>query len=409
MKTREQILEEVLALKQNNIVLSMSTGVGKSRIALKKAKSLRAKLPGVDTAVLIVSPTNTIIDSWKKEIVKWKATEGITYDFTTYASLHKHANFLYDMVVFDEGHHITERVLDIIKLMHFSHSMILSATIKPILLTHLRILLPDLTTYRVRTKDAIDNNILPDPKILLLPLHLRTTGNTEQIIKNPKVEKSMVVEFAKRGLCRDKRYKYIIPCTEQQYNLDMDTQVDWYKRKAMGGNQAMKNLWLHKAGDRLKWLASKKNPYVTKILEILKDIRSLTFCASIEQTELLGSNCIHSKNKKASNILDSFNNGDINHITAVAMLDEGVNVSECQVGIFANINSSERIQIQRVGRILRHSNPIIIIPYFLGTREEEIVERMLEGYTKDLIFTLRTFNDFSEWIYKYIINQTENL
>lgn len=36
-------------------------------------------------------------------------------------------------------------------------------------------------------------------------------------------------------------------------------------------------------------------------------------------------------------------------------------------------------------RILRHRNPIIIIPYYRLTREEEIVNKWLEGYNPELI------------------------
>ena len=62
-----------------------------------------------------------------------------------------------------------------------------------------------------------------------------------------------------------------------------------------------------------------------------------------------------------------------------------VNLTNCRIGIFANINSSERLQIQRIGRVLRHAEPLIIIPYFKHSREEEIVSQILEGYNKDLI------------------------
>ena len=74
------------------------------------------------------------------------------------------------------------------------------------------------------------------------------------------------------------------------------------------------------------------------------------------------------------------------------MLDEGINLNDCQVGIFAYINSSERMQIQKIGRILRHKNPVIILPYFVNTREEEIVEKMLQQYDKSLIETQSNFD-----------------
>lgn len=70
-----------------------------------------------------------------------------------------------------------------------------------------------------------------------------------------------------------------------------------------------------------------------------------------------------------------------------------VNLTNCRIGIFCNLNSSEIVVKQRVGRILRHKSPIIIIPYFKDTREEELVEKMIEDYNKELIKTLNNIND----------------
>ena len=75
------------------------------------------------------------------------------------------------------------------------------------------------------------------------------------------------------------------------------------------------------------------------------------------------------------------------------MINEGMNLTNCQIGIFNNINASEIISIQRVGRILRHSNPIIVIPYFINTREEELVKKMLENYNPELITKILDINE----------------
>ena len=69
------------------------------------------------------------------------------------------------------------------------------------------------------------------------------------------------------------------------------------------------------------------------------------------------------------------------------MLNEGMNLVNCQVGIYANLNSSESIIKQRMGRLLRHPNPVIIVPYYKGTREEELVQTMLEDYNPELVTT----------------------
>lgn len=70
-----------------------------------------------------------------------------------------------------------------------------------------------------------------------------------------------------------------------------------------------------------------------------------------------------------------------------------VNLTNCRIGIFCNLNSSEIIVKQRIGRILRHKKPIIIIPYFKNTREEELLETMLEEYTKETIKIINNLNE----------------
>lgn len=51
---------------------------------------------------------------------------------------------------------------------------------------------------------------------------------------------------------------------------------------------------------------------------------------------------------------------------------------------------------QRNGRILRHNSPIIIILYFEGTREEELVKEMLENYNKTLITVVTNKKQLNE-------------
>ena len=46
-----------------------------------------------------------------------------------------------------------------------------------------------------------------------------------------------------------------------------------------------------------------------------------------------------------------------------------------------------------VKRILRHKEPVIIIPYYKNTREEEVVVKMIENYNKDLIQVIKNIND----------------
>jgi superfamily II DNA or RNA helicase len=75
-----------------------------------------------------------------------------------------------------------------------------------------------------------------------------------------------------------------------------------------------------------------------------------------------------------------------------------MNLTDCQVGIYANLNSSETIIKQRIGRLLRHKNPVIIIPYYKNTRDEELVNKMLENYNEDLVKTISNIQEIYEEI-----------
>ena len=68
-----------------------------------------------------------------------------------------------------------------------------------------------------------------------------------------------------------------------------------------------------------------------------------------------------------------------------------MNLVNCQVGIYANLNSSDTIVKQRMGRLLRHKNPILVVPYFVGTRDEELANKMLENYNPKLVTVINDY------------------
>lgn len=158
-------------------------------------------------------------------------------------------------------------------------------------------------------------------------------------------------------------------------------------------NPYQKNIWLHLAGERLKYLSTKKEDIINIILKKLANKRVITFCGDIKQTEKLGKNSINSKSKSSSDILNKFNDKKIKHITCCNMLNEGVNLISCQIGIWAIYNSSSIMIIQKIGRLLRHKKPIVILPFYKNTREEEIVEKMLENFSSENIKTINNLDE----------------
>lgn len=387
--TREEITQEILNIQSKNYLLELPTGFGKTKISIEKAKSYNPK------SILIV--VNRIVhkDVWKEEFSKWWNNCNADITITTYSSLHKYIGS-YDVCIIDEAHHLSERCREILSNYNVEHYILLSATVNSKLKYIFNTFFHPIYFYSKTLRNAIDDDILPDPKIFLLPLYLNNNFPTETIIKNPKAKGQMIESsWANRWTyIRQKKNPVKIYCTEAQYNQDSTGLIEFWKTRLMRTNsQIAKNKWLHLCNERLNWLSEKKIPYIIKILNRLNSKRTLTFCSNIKQTEIYGKYCINSKNKDSSKYLEMFNSGKINHITACNILNEGMNLYNCQVGIYSNLNSSEAIIKQRLGRLLRHKNPVIIIPYFKGTREEELVKKMMENYNIKLVTVVHDIKD----------------
>lgn len=391
--TREQIRNDILNLKSKYILAELPTSVGKTRVALDFMHEKE-----VEGNILIVIPRLVLIDNWKKEIIKWGYEPYLSQiTFTSYISLPKHTKGKrYDLVIFDECHHLSERAREAAEELISNYTLLLSATVNRTLKKEIKMLFPQLECYKISMREAIDEDILPDPEVFLVPLELNNKV-TETMVINPKAKKTTEVSFHYRFMARkDKNIKYIIKCTQQEYYSDLSAMVDFYKRNYFHtNNQAIYFRWQQKAKERLTWLSGLKNDVVLQLLEKLKDKRTLTFCNGIEQTEILGKYCINSKNTESNSILEDFNNEKINHITACNILNEGANLTNCQIGIFVSINSSDTMRIQKLGRILRHKEPKIFILYYKGTREEELVQEMLENYNSELVTIVETIDDFT--------------
>ena len=391
--TREEARGEILLIESPNILCELPTSFGKTKIALDL---MQMRFPTIeytiDTKILVVIPRLVLIDNWKDEFKKWGYERYLPYvEFVTYVSLPKKAGS-WDMVIFDEVHHLSARCREALESFTIRSSVMLSATVGRDMKKELKALFPDLYVYKVSTKQAIQEEILPDPRVYLIPLTLDNIHPNYEIIKNKSQKVELVIPYAQKfNYAKVKNRRIVIRCTQRQYYDDMSAMIAWYKKKMF--NEVFKNLFLRKSGDRLKWLSEQKSSFVRRLLDQLDGQRTLTFCNGIPQTEELGKYCINSKNKASEENLHKFNEGEVDHITACNMLDEGMNLVNCRVGVYAVLNSSERMIKQKLGRLLRHPDPVIIIPYFKGTRDEEIVGKMLEDYNPELVSTITNLTE----------------
>ena len=388
MNRREEVGNEILGIDSPYILCELPTSFGKTKIAL----DVMSERCNKDSKILIVVPKVVLKSNWRDEFIKWGYEEYInSVVFVTYVSFPKVAG-KYDLVIFDECHHLSARCQDALDDFIIDNCILLSATVSKDIRMRLKVLFPSLATYKVRIKEATEDGILPDPRVYLIPLSLDDYYANQLIVKNKSKGNPITIPYSKRWSYHGVKNREVnIRCTQQQYYDDMSSLIYWYKKRMF--NEVFKNMFLRKSGDRLKWLSDQKTTYIKSLLDQLHQERTLTFCNGIPQTEELGKYCINSKNKKSMDYLDKFNDGKINHITACNMLDEGVNLFNCRIGIYGVLNSSDRMIKQKLGRLLRHPDPIIIIPYYRGTRDEELVNKMCEDYNPELVRTITSLTE----------------
>lgn len=374
--TREEAKELALSKvdSANCLVLQLATGVGKTRIAIECANKICDRVyknSEEATDILILVSKTVHKQVWKDEMNKWGIkTDNIIIE--CYESLKKYEGAHFDVCILDEVQHLSEARQELLKTLYIHELLIcLSATLKKELCWFFR------NNYRTEfikcdIKEAIEDEVLPEPTIYLLPLKL---DNSVCTYKYDKFKKTVIG-------------------TQLAYYNNMCSLIDFYKRKYMSTKRDfMKNLWLKACTDRLKWLSEQKESIVLSLLDKLKNYRTLTFCSSIDQTERLGKFCINSKNKKSVEYLDMFNNKKIKHITSCNILNESVNLVDCKICIFCNMNASEIIVKQRCGRGLRHKKPVFIVPYFEHTREAELIDKIIENYNDNSVITIHNINE----------------
>lgn len=390
---KEVVESTYMTSSADNYILELPTGYGKTRLALLKAQ----QLTDANSKILVVVPRTVLKKDWAFEIKKWHVEELLPrITFVCYKSFEKTAGD-WDVVIFDEGHHTSERCRALLNTYHIKHSIVLSATlgikVKGFFLSMFK---GHVEYTSVKVKDAIDTNVLPDPEIILLPMMLDNTVSDRYVEKKAKKGNTLkgVVTVSYRDRWKWKNYTgaYRILCTQQQYFNEMDGLISWYKRRYGSNNQ----IYMHKCLERLKWLADQKTPVIKDILKIIKSKRSLTFCPGIDESKQLKIACVNSK--EGTDNLDLFNEKKINHIATVGMLDEGANLTDCQIGLFQMINSSDRLSIQRIGRILRHKKPVLVFPYYKYTREEEVVKKLVGTYNQEKVKVLTSTEDLKLYL-----------
>ena len=387
--------------KYNNLLLKWGTGTGKSRVAVLACDYIYDRKH--DERILLLVAERAHKDNWKKEFVKFlgeeRAKEVLNIvTIECYASMHKYKNTTWNFIIFDECHHLqSEKRQEILETMDSYYVLALSATPGRAAYDALSWTFGRFEIDEISTQDAIDSECLPEPKIVCIPLELERFERTETI--DMKMSSRTVITISDNWSNRWKylrnkqkyvRYEIIFHCTQKEKYEYINEQFEYWKKQYFRnqGNERLKNMWLQWGSRRKRFLGELKT---TRALELINGLREssrrfICFCSSIEQAHALGGErAVHSQNKNSPAVIQSFNDRKIDEIFAVGMLVEGVTLTDIETGIIVQLDGNERQFIQKSGRMYRSKNPLIYIFYYKGTRDEEYLQKALEGINEEYV------------------------
>ena len=348
---QQQALEATVGKAMCSVVLG--TGVGKTLVGLSHMNDNTTEL----MRVLVVAPKKSIFQSWKDDAVKFNKEYLLNrITFTTYLSLNKHNPGDYDIIYLDEVHSLLDSHRSFLKNYK---GKILGLTGTPPKYNNsekgklVNEFCPVVFTFKA--DDAVENGILNDYQIVVHELDL--------------------------GRCKD----YVATMKGKSFNIsEYDNYVYWTRRLEMATDNAhMLRVMRMKA---MMEYPSKER-YAKLLLDSI-DSKCILFANTQSQADKLCEFSYHSNNSDSEDNLLKFKNGDINKLSAVLQLNEGVNIPDLKQGIIMHAYGNERKASQRIGRLLR-LNPddkaIVHILCYMSTVDEKWVKEALELFDQSKI------------------------
>ena len=390
---------EFLALKdEHRVILKWATGCGKSKMTIDLMNRAISSYPVTvnrHIRVLLVVAERAHIKNWDLEFDKWhpavvtKASRTRYTKMICYNSLHKVKDESWDIVILDEAHHcFSEKRLAALEelkdnLYPDAHIYLLSATLSSGKQDVIEDIFGKFKTSTVSLKDAIEGDILPDPKVYVIAMELDNVKRHQEI-KIGNDSHAPVVKWEDRAKYLYKNIPCIIQCTEFQKNLYLSQCIDYWNNRYHKSHSEFQRIKAANYGSqRKRFLGELKTGVVRSLIERLpKKNRFVCFCASVNQANSLDYvNTISSKRPAKSNqlIIDKFNKKEIDHIYAVGMITEGMNLTDIQTGIIVQLDGKERLFIQKFGRSLRAGDPVTFIFYYKNTQDENYLKGALEN------------------------------
>ena len=73
-------------------------------------------------------------------------------------------------------------------------------------------------------------------------------------------------------------------------------------------------------------------------------------------------------------------NGTSDILSSVGMLTRGINLPGIEVGVLMTLQKNIRDTIQKLGRVLRSTDPVVYIPFIKNSDDQKTLFKLLESY-----------------------------
>lgn len=344
------------ALRENNGggIIAMCTGGGKTKIGIDEVADCDSK----DGKILWIVPFEKLRDKTiEEEFLKWAPNVEMP-DIICYASMKNIMDEDYQLVILDEGHHMTEERANFFYQNEVRRIIALTATPpheeeKKQIFNNLQL--------KVVYELSLDEGVA---KGVVSPYHI--VIHTVPMYKGEN--KTIKINTGKSSYVVSEEYAY----------ENISKKIDNIFRS---GRNVPKFLYIQRA--QLIYNFASKTHYAENLLNALSlysDKRRLVFCGSIKQAEYLCDYTYHSKTNDVD--FNKFCEGEINELGVVNAVNEGQNFQGLDEAVIVQLNSNPRHIIQRIGRLVRYRpghTATIHILVSEGTKDETWAQKALEN------------------------------
>jgi len=403
-KAEIQLKAKALYKEYNSsATLCMATGTGKSKIGVDEAvETFQEKS---DANVLIVVPTTKLKEkNWPNEFKDWGHDYLIPLvKRACYKSINKIENEVFDLVIFDESHHITENNSVFLENNVIKKKLSLTAT--PPVDREKKVLFYKYfpVAFEYTLAQAMEDGIISPYSIKVIETCLSHENNILVETRNKKFKTSEIKQYEYLSskveeikINENKRKQEFLKtraCLINDVSLDDEKKemeiclLDANNEKEIKKYEGAFKMAILK---RMHFIygCSGKTSIAKKIKERhLDGTRHLMFCSNIRQAEELSKHTFHSESKNDQHYTD-FCNKKINELASVRALNEGENIADIDQILVTQMNSKGLMLIQQVGRAIRlreRHRAVVWVIVISGTVDEDWARESLSQHDPSII------------------------